>query len=988
HQITGSSVGVLTDYQVRFKVHYGSGVDSGEDIYLNSHCRMDFGDVRFTGSDGSALLDYWIEDVSGAMAIFWVKIPNIPESPDNTDIYVYYGNPGATATSNGFQTFIRFDNGTSGNFDEDVRGTASLSHSGGLYMFTEDSVDDAFAAGMNFTNWGLRAFIKGLSEISGPGTIVHYGFIDQNNVSNVCGDATHSSGETRFGVNRMDPVYPQGILTGYTDTGDNSFRWDGSAWSSSGGWFDTSGPLDIELRASSTTLYLDVLSGGVSVYANPATVPISSVKGFSLGKVLAFTESYTTHYVASGSVDAFYVGKYCDPEPGHGDWGAEQGPPGYSNIDHSFPSVGGSCTFSVYWQDPDGLDACIFSTNVSGSWQNETVSVSGTGSWANVTKTLPSSESVVVGYRWYCNDTNGVWSDTGVHCLTIPTWFSGWSYRKPHRILGSSVGVLTDYQVRFKVHYGSGVDSGEDIYLNSHCREDFGDIRFTTEDGETLLDYWMEDNGSPGQPNKYFADNGAEVSFSPVNYPNAIYYNNKTYIAYSGLYKTYITYFNHTSNCWGEIVEIADGVDLGHGYPAIIITDEGKIIIAYDCHEDARIRISSNPEDISSWEPPQQVFTYATYHRFVKDSYGNIYYFVMHGDAADSSKFCYKVSSDGGENWNSTNVIVDFQGSGIVYVGNVEYDIDNNRSHFGWCMYQNNKRVNTYHAYLDMSTGTMSSIDETNLGITISESEANAYCTVLDTGLYEAQIPLVHLDSNGYPYFIITYGISGDFNYVFIRWTGSSWSTPQTITSTNSRTNVAEFIVHSSSNIEAYMANRSCPCGRGGDIEKWIWDGTNWSIDSVIMTEKESGRPLTVPMCVKDGHSSLKVLFSQHSIDQPIPGYQTATGDMKIYAYGDDGFVVGEENTIGKEVEFWVKIPDISEGPDNTDIYVYYGNPDATTISNGFNTFIRFDNGTSGNFDEDVRGTASLSHSGGLYMFTEDSVDDAFAAGMNFTNWG
>ncbi|MHA1216589.1 MAG: DUF2341 domain-containing protein, partial [Candidatus Thorarchaeota archaeon] len=34
--------------------------------------------------------------------------------------------------------------------------------------------------------------------------------------------------------------------------------------------------------------------------------------------------------------------------------------------------------------------------------------------------------------------------------------------------------------------------SGEHVYLNSKSRTDFGDIRFTDDDGSTLLDYWME----------------------------------------------------------------------------------------------------------------------------------------------------------------------------------------------------------------------------------------------------------------------------------------------------------------------------------------------------------------------------------------------------------------------------------------------------------------------------------------------------------------
>lgn len=65
------------------------------------------------------------------------------------------------------------------------------------------------------------------------------------------------------------------------------------------------------------------------------------------------------------------------------------------------------------------------------------------------------------------------------------------AYRKNHEIDGSVAGAQTDYQVKVKAYYASGVDSGEDVYLGGKCRGDFGDVRFRQ--GETELDYWMEE---------------------------------------------------------------------------------------------------------------------------------------------------------------------------------------------------------------------------------------------------------------------------------------------------------------------------------------------------------------------------------------------------------------------------------------------------------------------------------------------------------------
>ena len=72
-----------------------------------------------------------------------------------------------------------------------------------------------------------------------------------------------------------------------------------------------------------------------------------------------------------------------------------------------------------------------------------------------------------------------------------PDWLTGWTYRKSH-VVNNATGTGTNYQIKITVHYGSSSDSGENVYLSEHCRTDFGDVRFTDNDGSTLLDYWLE----------------------------------------------------------------------------------------------------------------------------------------------------------------------------------------------------------------------------------------------------------------------------------------------------------------------------------------------------------------------------------------------------------------------------------------------------------------------------------------------------------------
>jgi hypothetical protein len=67
-------------------------------------------DVRFVDADGVTPLDFWIEryDASARSAIAWVKVPRIPASSRQT-IYLYYGNPLASAADSGRDTFEFFD---------------------------------------------------------------------------------------------------------------------------------------------------------------------------------------------------------------------------------------------------------------------------------------------------------------------------------------------------------------------------------------------------------------------------------------------------------------------------------------------------------------------------------------------------------------------------------------------------------------------------------------------------------------------------------------------------------------------------------------------------------------------------------------------------------------------------------------------------------------------------------------------------------------
>lgn len=102
--------GAVTNYQMKLLVGESSGA-SGEQVDCAAHCKTDFSDLRFTKADGTTLLDYWIESKTGTtpnqLATIWIEFDSI--GTGNTTFYMYYGNAGASAYSNGDNTFLFFD---------------------------------------------------------------------------------------------------------------------------------------------------------------------------------------------------------------------------------------------------------------------------------------------------------------------------------------------------------------------------------------------------------------------------------------------------------------------------------------------------------------------------------------------------------------------------------------------------------------------------------------------------------------------------------------------------------------------------------------------------------------------------------------------------------------------------------------------------------------------------------------------------------------
>jgi len=97
--VTNNTISTLMDYQVLITIDTASLISAGK-------MRSDCGDIRFTDSDGTTIINHWIESgINTTSTRIWVKVPLIPAS-DSTTIYLYYGNPSATSLSDFANTMI------------------------------------------------------------------------------------------------------------------------------------------------------------------------------------------------------------------------------------------------------------------------------------------------------------------------------------------------------------------------------------------------------------------------------------------------------------------------------------------------------------------------------------------------------------------------------------------------------------------------------------------------------------------------------------------------------------------------------------------------------------------------------------------------------------------------------------------------------------------------------------------------------------------
>jgi len=321
HVINPAS-GAGTDYQVNITVHFGSGTDSNKDVYLNGKCRTDFGDVRFTGADGTTLLYCWMQSkVDSDSAVFWIKVADDLSSTART-IYVYYGNPSATTASNFDNTFIFGEPWDSTTLNTarwtSVDGSPTYSiNTAGHYLEVTDMAGGNWWNGMGFHSRTVAFPASYIVEdaYSSAGVLIQHYSESASQIFGALFSVDDGPWTSTFGV---------------------AFGRIGDSWAGDADWYKSAGVGENgdwdsgELGGSAGTWYslstrIWKLAGNIKVEVD-GTLRVDEANSQTPNVVHLGIARYSSYGFGTERFYAFKIRKYVSPEPSHGAWGPEEVP--------------------------------------------------------------------------------------------------------------------------------------------------------------------------------------------------------------------------------------------------------------------------------------------------------------------------------------------------------------------------------------------------------------------------------------------------------------------------------------------------------------------------------------------------------------------------------------------------------------------------------------------------------------------------------------
>jgi len=318
-----------------------------------------------------------------------------------------------------------------------------------------------------------------------------------------------------------------------------------------------------------------------------------------------------------------------------------------------------------------------------------------------------------------------------------------------------------------------------------------------------------------------------------------------------------------------QVVTLHTGLEVDdHAAPAILVRNDSRLLVAYTGHDDSilRWRISTNPEDITSWGPEKtKSFSGAvTYPNLVQLSAENnkIYVFLR---GPGKQKWLYCTSDDGGETFGSPTTLISIGTGEHQYLKITTNGVD--KIYFAHSGHPHFETPSIYYFYY--YNNSLYKVNGTKIGdvpddLPISRSQMDLVYDASAENHYKAWIWDIAMDGDT-PYLaFVTFpaGADEDHRYNYGRWTGSAWETHEVV-SAGGKINNAWYsggisIDKSDVNTIYYSKEFS---------GKWIIQkrttsdgGSTWS-EPVNISSKTNYTHNVRPIVPRNPHPSLKVLW-------------------------------------------------------------------------------------------------------------------------------
>ena len=401
-------------------------------------------------------------------------------------------------------------------------------------------------------------------------------------------------------------------------------------------------------------------------------------------------------------------------------------------------------------------------------------------------------------------------------------------------------------------------------------------------------------------------DSGAKTDRRPV--PVGFYSAsvNKTFVSWMGTGATntaIVKEYNHATGTWtaNKVVGTSSNVD-SHNYGSLIKGGDNRLYVFHGCHNSA-MKMTKSPNALSiggTWtDRTLSEAAGASYPAPVVTSSGTIYvgyrWTRMNNGHSDDRPYCFIKSTDNGATWTRLVVVDPYPRSDNlteIYNGKVTYEpahgTQKAKIHLSWTIAGGGPGThahatygrNVYYAYLDPTNDHMYSAGGTDLGTTISNSEADTHCRVLDTGCSNCghqaglQVSAHYLDS-GRPIVFYDHAGVGLSSSV---WNGSSWS-KRTITSQAGEPR--EIFKFGPQSFKAFRSqDNTCQYFRSTD------GGLSWSSEGSVAAP----HPVSRCYVVNNHHPDIKLF-----LEEKIAGGDTSTA--RVTSGFEPWYEVGASST-------------------------------------------------------------------------------------------